>query len=126
MAEFEFDVFLSHNSSDKPLVRKLKQALAEAGLKAWLDEDELRPGFNWQPLLEEGVRTSRSIAVLIGPDGLGPWEREEMEGALQLGVREKRPIIPTHLPGCSQPPDLPCSWVFAPGSICVVVTRKKT
>lgn len=69
MADFEFDVFLSHNSSDKPLVRKLKQLLAKAGLRVWLDEDELRPGINWQPLLEEGVRSSKSIAVLIGADG---------------------------------------------------------
>ncbi len=107
MAETEFDVFLSHNSSDKPLVRVLKRLLAEAGLKAWLDEDELRPGINWQPLLEAGVRSSKSIAVLIGPDGVGPWEQEEMEGALQLAVRYKQPIIPTLLPGCQKRPELP-------------------
>ena len=105
--EFEFDVFLSHNNSDKGLVRELKRLLAEAGLKAWLDENELRPGIKWQPLLEEGVRSSKSIAVLIGPDGLDPWEAEEMLGALQLAVRDERPIIPTLLPGCPKQPELP-------------------
>jgi formylglycine-generating enzyme required for sulfatase activity len=107
VADFEFDVFLSHNGRDKPLVRALKQRLAEAGLKAWLDEDELRPGINWQPLLEAGIRSSKSIAVLIGPDGLGPWEDEEMQGALKLAANDKRSIIPTLLPGCPKQPELP-------------------
>ncbi len=107
MAEFEFNVFLSHNSHDKPLVCELERLLTEAGLKAWLDEKELRPGINWPPLLEAGVRSSKSIAVLIGPDGLGPWEDEEMQGALRLAVEDGRPIIPTLLPGCPKRPELP-------------------
>ena len=107
MADFDFDVFLSHNGRDKPLVRELKQLLDKDGLKAWLDEDELRPGINWQPLLAEGIRSSKSVAVLIGSDGLGPWEDEEMQGALNLAVQDKRPIIPTLLPGCPKKPELP-------------------
>ena len=40
----QFDVFLSHNSSDKPTVRQLAEELTRRGLTVWLDEDELRPG----------------------------------------------------------------------------------
>ena len=40
----EFDVFLSHNSIDKPWVIALKAALVERGVKVWLDCDEIRPG----------------------------------------------------------------------------------
>ena len=43
-SEATFDVLLSHNTKDNPAVRDLKQQLTEAGLKVWLDEDELRPG----------------------------------------------------------------------------------
>ncbi len=107
MADFEFDVFLSHNSSDKPLVKELKQRLAEKGLKSWLDEDELQPGIEWQPSLEEGISSSKSVAVLIAKDGLGPWQRAEMQAALQQAVNDKRPIIATLLPGCPQEPKLP-------------------
>ncbi|MGR9107348.1 MAG: toll/interleukin-1 receptor domain-containing protein, partial [Gammaproteobacteria bacterium] len=118
--EFEFDVFLSHNSRDKGAVRKLKALLSEHGLKSWLDADELRPGINWQPLLEAGIRKSKSIAVLIGADGLGPWEDEEMQAALRLAVKDQRPIIPVQLPGCSNRPDLPLflgnrTWVELSG-----------
>ena len=107
VAQFEFDVFLSHNGNDKPLVRKLKQLLTERDLKSWLDVDELWPGIPWQSELEKGIRSSKSVAVLIGPDGLGPWEEEEMQGALRLAVQDKRPIIPTLLPGCPSEPELP-------------------
>jgi hypothetical protein len=102
-----FHVFISHNSQDKPAVRDLKQRLLASSLTVWLDEDELRPGIPWQDLLEEGIKTSGSIAVLVGKDGLGPWEDEEMRAALQLAVRDKRPVIPVLLPGAPAQPDLP-------------------
>jgi hypothetical protein len=35
-----FDVFLSHNSKDKPAVRWLKDLLVEHEVAVWLDEDQ--------------------------------------------------------------------------------------
>jgi TIR domain len=101
------EVFLSHNSQDKPAVRALAAALRERGLIVWLDEEELRPGLNWQDLLEGGIRHSASIAVLVGADGLGPWENEEMQAALRLAVEDGRPVIPVLLPDAPKRPELP-------------------
>ena len=42
--KFKFDVFLSHNSRDKPAVRKLAQRLHGDGLRVWFDEWVIRPG----------------------------------------------------------------------------------
>ena len=103
----KFDVFLSHNSKDKPAVRELKLLLSTNGLAVWLDEDELQPGIPWQQLLEAGIRSSRSVAILVGKDGLGPWEGEEMQAALVLAVRDRLPAIPVLLPGASAQPELP-------------------
>lgn len=102
-----FDVFLSHNSKDKPAVRELAEALRERGVIVWLDEDELRPGLNWQNLIEAGIRQSASVAVLIGKDGLGPWENEEMQGALIHAVKGGTPVIPVVLPDAPSQPELP-------------------
>ena len=102
-----YDVFLSHNSKDKPSVRALATLLTEHGIKVWFDEDQLIPGRTWQPLMEEGIRQSRTGAVLVGADGLGPWEDEEMQALLNLAVREKKPVIPVLLPGTPKKPDLP-------------------
>jgi len=102
-----FDVFLSHNSVDKPAVRDLKQHLVNYQLAVWYDEDELRPGIPWQQLLEDGIKSSDSVAVVVGKDGIGPWEDEEMQAALRLAVKNKRPVIPVLLPGAPSEPKLP-------------------
>lgn len=102
-----FNVFLSHNSKDKPMVRQLAEALKARGLTVWLDEEQLRPGMPWQRLLEQGIEDSASAAVLVGNDGLGPWEEEEMRAALELAVREGLPVIPVLLPDAPEQPRLP-------------------
>lgn len=98
-----FDVFLSHNNRDKAAVRQLRDQLAARDLAVWFDEDELRPGIPWQQLLEEGIRDSRSVVVVVGRDGVGPWEDEEMRAALTLAVKDRRPVIPVLLPEAAKP-----------------------
>ena len=41
---FEFDVFLSHSSKDKPVVRELAARLKKDGVRVWLDEEQIKPG----------------------------------------------------------------------------------
>ena len=103
-----FDVFLSHNSLDKPLVREIACRLkADARLRCWLDEEQLRPGRSWQKDLENGILASKSVAVFVGKNGLGPWENEEMRAALNRAVKNKLPVIPVLLPETPLVPKLP-------------------
>ncbi len=53
----QFDVFLSHNSKDKPAVIALAKRLQAHGIKVWLDIWELRPGHPWQEALEEIIES---------------------------------------------------------------------
>ncbi len=106
-AEEPFDVFLSHNSQDKPIVKQLGEELKKYGLRVWLDEWELVPGRPWQEALEEIIETTKTAAVLVGKDGLGPWEIPEMRGCLSEFVDRKMPVIPVLLPGASKKPKLP-------------------
>lgn len=117
-----FDVFLSHNSRDKATVRELGGALERRGLKVWLDEWELVPGRPWQEALEEVIRTTKSAAVLVGEDGLGPWVKPEMRACLDQFVRRELPVIPVLLPGVPEVPDLPLflqgfTWVDLRGGL---------
>ena len=49
-----FDVFLSHNSEDKPAVELIANRLQnEIGLNPFLDKWHLVPGEPWQEALEE-------------------------------------------------------------------------
>jgi TIR domain-containing protein len=102
----EFDVFLSHNSQDKPVVEEVAVRLRAEGLSVWLDKWELRPGFPWQEGLEEGVRASRAVAVFVGASGLGAWEEPEMRAFLARSRRETIPVVPVLLPGCPDSPQL--------------------
>lgn len=95
-----FDVFLSHNSRNKPEVRELYHALKEKGLKPWLDEEELRPGLPWQPALEQALSDCRAVAVLIGAHGFGEWHEQEMQAALTIANHQQIPVIPVRLPSC--------------------------
>jgi formylglycine-generating enzyme required for sulfatase activity len=106
-AEYRFDVFLSHNSQDKPAVIELAQRLKARGLRVWLDVWELRPGHPWQEALEEIIETTRAAAVLVGENGIGPWEDAEMRACLDEFARRKLTVVPVLLPGCPEQPKLP-------------------
>ena len=117
-----FDVFLSHNSRDKPAVRALAEALQDRGLKVWLDEWELVPGRPWQEALEEVIEITKASAVLVGKDGLGPWQDKEMRGCLSEFVDRNLPVIPVLLPGAPEKPVLPIflkgfTWVDLRGGL---------
>lgn len=102
----DFDVFLSHNSRDKPLVEQIGERLRARGLRVWLDKWELRPGFPWQEGLEEAIQASRAVAVFVGNAGLGSWQEPEMRAFITRSRREKVPVIPVLLPGCPESPQL--------------------
>jgi hypothetical protein len=102
-----FDVFLCHNSSDKPAVKGIGRQLMERGILPWLDEWELRPGMPWQRLLEDQITGIRAAAVFVGPDGLGPWQRQELDSFLRQFVSGSCPVIPVLLNNAPIEPKLP-------------------
>jgi hypothetical protein len=103
----KFDVFLSHDSRDKRSVRELAQALVNRGMRPWFDEWELIPGRSWQDALKSALTETRSVAVLIGSDGIGPWQILEQEAILREASRRGLPVIPVLLPHASESPELP-------------------
>jgi WD40 repeat protein len=109
----DYDVFLCHNTKDKPQVIAIGERLKELGILPWLDIWEIRPGTRWQKELQRNIRSVRSAAVFIGGRGTGPWQELEVEAALQEFVRRNRPVIPVILSGRQGTPRLPAflgSW----------------
>ena len=96
-----YDAFLSHNSPDKPAVEQIARWLEDkAGLKVWLDKWNLIPGDPWQEGIEDALDQSRCCVVFLGPNGLGPWQNEEMRAALDERVAQKTiRVVPVLLPG---------------------------
>ncbi|MFO0798475.1 MAG: GNAT family N-acetyltransferase [Gemmataceae bacterium] len=106
-ADYQFDVFLSHNSKNKAEVRELADRLEARGLKVWLDERELIPGKPILDALEAIIRSTRSAVAVIGADGLGPWQVPELRLCLQQFINHQLSVIPVLLPGCTSQPELP-------------------
>jgi energy-coupling factor transporter ATP-binding protein EcfA2 len=101
----EYDVFLSHNSADKPAVEELARRLVKAGIRPWLDTWNLIPGEPWQEAIEEALERCATCAVFVGPSGTGPWQNEEMRAAIDRRVRESEGrfrVIPVVLPGAER------------------------
>jgi hypothetical protein len=99
-----YDVFLSHNSKDKPDVRALAGWLEDNDVTVWLDEAELKPGDRLTKKLGVSLEASRSAIICIGPDGEGPWQSEEIDTLLNKSIKLSRQrdefrIIPVLLPG---------------------------
>ena len=103
----DFDVFLCHNSADKPAVEEIARKLKARGIEPWLDKWGLRPGFRWIPEIEKQVREIDAAAVFVGTSGIGPWQDEEVDTFLRQFHKRKCPVIPVLLPGCSPDPELP-------------------
>src|SRR6202043_2438311 len=94
------------STSDKPTVEELGRRLRQKeGIESWLDKWNLIPGVSWQPAIEEALKECESCAVFLGPEGLGPWQREEMSVAINRRVcdsEQRFRVIPVLLPGAKR------------------------
>ena len=103
----DFDVFLCYNSEDRAMVEKIGQQLKEHGILPWIDEWELQPQPSWQSQLEQQIQQIPSAAVLVGKNGIGPWQRQIMETLIQQFISRGCPVIPVLLEDTSDDLRLP-------------------
>jgi hypothetical protein len=69
--DFHFDVFLSHSSKDKEVVRTLAERLRADRVKVWLDEWEIKPGDNIPAKIEDGLEHSRVVILFMSANAFG-------------------------------------------------------
>jgi len=106
MAEsFAFDVFLSHNSKDKPQVRLLADRLKSAGLRVWFDEWNIRSGDIIALKVDEGLDQSRVLVLCISANALASgWVALERSTAVHRDPSNAgRRFIPLLLNNCELP-----------------------
>jgi tetratricopeptide (TPR) repeat protein len=102
----EFDVFLCHNTVDKPFVKEIGERLKENGILPWLDEWELPPGQDWMTELEKQIQKIKSAAVFVGKSGIALWQDKEQKLFIKQFVKRECPVIPVILPDCMKEPEL--------------------
>jgi hypothetical protein len=76
--QFQFDVFLSHSSLDKDIVRPLAERLRADGLRVWFDAWEIKPGDHLMKKIEEGLEQSRVLVLCMSANAFGSdWAQLE-------------------------------------------------
>lgn len=102
---FTYDVFLSHNSKDKPRVRGLAEDLRAAGLRVWLDEWVIKPGDDIYLAIERGLEAARAQVLCLSPAALGAeWVTLERSTVLfRDPTNAGRRFIPLLLADCDLP-----------------------
>ncbi|GAA0430362.1 toll/interleukin-1 receptor domain-containing protein [Massilia aurea] len=88
-------IFLSHTSADKPFVRQLRKDLLERGVpKAWLDEAEIEIGDSLIAKIEEGMKQTRYIGVVLSAKSVNaPWVKKELEIAMNREIASGEVVV---------------------------------
>lgn len=82
----ERDVFICHAGEDKQeVVRPLVLALEKEGIRCWVDEGEIKWGDSITQKVNEGLRISRFVIVVLSETFLGKnWPKRELNAVLNL------------------------------------------
>ena len=99
-----YDVFLSYNSLDRPIVARVAEELKRRGCSCFVDQSHLKPGHDWVVALEKALTSSRSVAVFLGAREMGRWQQRERTWALDRQAGDASfAVIPVLLPECEPP-----------------------
>jgi formylglycine-generating enzyme required for sulfatase activity len=101
-------VFLCYSSGDKPAVRELHQRLCAEGIDAWLDEEKLLPGQDWQREIPKAVHASDVVIVCLSRGSITKAGYIQREIKFALDVADEQPegeifLIPAKLEQCEVP-----------------------
>ena len=101
-------VFLCHASGDKPAVRDLYKRLLAEGVDAWLDEEKLLPGQDWNDEILRALQESDAIIICLSKTSVSKegYVQREIKEALEK-AKEKPSgaifVIPSKLDDCEIP-----------------------
>ena len=101
-------VFLCHSKDDKRKVRDLYRRLVADGFEAWLDEEKLVPGQDWDLEIRRAVRQADAVIVCLSNDSITKEGYIQKEIRFALDVADEKPegiifLIPVRLEICSVP-----------------------
>jgi hypothetical protein len=96
---YEYDVFLSYNSSEGAYVSELSQKLSQCGLKVWFDRSVFSGAAGITSELLQGMNSSRILAAVLGRNGLGRWQGTvELKTLLLRIIQGQKPFVLLLLP----------------------------
>jgi hypothetical protein len=104
-------IFLLYARSDQEAVRQLFQRLVKEGADAWLDEENIIPGQDWEVEIRKAIYSSDVVIVCLSRQFIkqGGYRHEELRIALERAnsfIAGEIFIIPARLEECDLPEPL--------------------
>lgn len=99
-------IFLSHSSSDKDFVRKLKESLLEHGHAPWLDEDKIKVGDVIPNKIALGIEDCDFLVLVLSENAVNSgWVTAEWQVKFWDEIENERiNLLPVLLAECKIPP----------------------
>lgn len=87
--------FISHDSRDKEVARRLAVELSKVYCSVWFDEFSLKVGDRLRESIENGLKNCQRCIVLLSPNFLSNtgWTREEFDAVFSREIIHKQDVI---------------------------------
>ena len=111
---FTHDVFLSHSSTDKAVVRELAERLREDGIRVWFDEWDITLGDSIPSKIESALDSTRVLVLCMSEHAFGSdWAMLESQTfRFRDPLNKQRRFIPIRLDD-TQPPGSLAQFLYA-------------
>ncbi|NET55941.1 MAG: TIR domain-containing protein [Symploca sp. SIO2E6] len=105
------ETFISYSHRDSKFVRRIVNALNDAGINTWFEMEDIRPTTQWKQEILLGVQTCHNFVFIISPDSIASSYCEmELNYAL-LHNKRLIPVLYKHAEGIPSALQEP-SWIF--------------
>lgn len=85
--KYQWDVFISYSTSDRPLVEEIASDLKSNEITYWLDLEQIKPGDHIMQTIVKGLQGSRFVLCCFSHNQLkSGWSRVEYETILNEGI----------------------------------------
>ncbi len=100
------EIFLSYSNKDKSLARKIARDLGKKGINVWLADWEIFVGDSISQKIQNGLKKTRFIAVLLSKHSIkSNWVEKEWQTKIDCEVRDGNvTILPLKADDCEIPP----------------------
>lgn len=96
-----YDVFLSHNSKDKPAARALSKALEAQGCSVFFDDQDMENDRIAGSAIDTAFDKTLVFAGCWGPAGVGRYQTFELDMGFNFAIDSKFSLITVILPGAT-------------------------
>lgn len=101
-------VFLCHASEDREQIRVLYRRLVQAGVKPWMDDEDLLPGQDWEYEIRKAVKASHVCIVCLSQRSITKPGFVQKEIGFAVDIADRQPqgtifLIPARFEDCDVP-----------------------